>query len=190
MKQFNFVDSYTNHFVSFVILGNNISLCETTISLRCSVCHTAPVSTSTVGQNTQQDTIRESEQWEENQLNTDTNDTVESHTALHLHASQSETWRLWCLREKKKKKNLLSWRRYSDQPFWSALRPAGGDLLMRRRPLTTSSSYWFLLVTYANRILQFWNWRSMDEGWGSFEMRDVKQGGGLLCLQVLNIQSI
>lgn len=30
----------------------------------------------------------------------------------------------------------------------------------------------------------------MDKGWGSFEMRDVKQGDGVLCLQVLNIQSI
>lgn len=70
----------------------------------------------------------------------------------------------------KEKKHLYSWRRYSDQPFWSALRPAGGHLLMRERPLTISSAYWFLLVTYTNRILQLWNERSMKKGWSSFKM--------------------
>lgn len=52
---------------------------------------------------------------------------------------------------------LPSWRRCPDQPFRSALRPAGGYLLMRHRPLTWSSTHRFLLVTCSNKVLHFWN---------------------------------
>lgn len=38
------------------------------------------------------------------------------------------------------------------------------------RPLNISSAYWFLLVTYTNRILQLWNERSMKKAWSSFKM--------------------
>lgn len=49
------------------------------------------------------------------------------------------------------KRNLPP-RQYSDLSIRSALRSAGGHLLMRRGASTTSSDYRFLLVTRTNRI--------------------------------------
>lgn len=101
-------------------------------------------------------------------------DTVESHTVLHLHASQSETWWMQCLR--KKKKILPSRWQYSDQPLRSALRPAGGYLLMRRWPLTISSAidshWWHAWIGFCSSGIKEWTKAGVV-------LRYVKKGDGL-----------
>lgn len=90
--------------------------------------------------------------------NSDTNDGVESHTARRPSASQSEAW--WLRRWKT---FVPSWWWCPDQPFRSALRPAGGYLLMRLQPLTWSCAHWFLLGTRPNKILLVGNQRPVEK---------------------------